>query len=260
MHAVHLSARIADQFNRPKSCSFGSWMMSSPSTLASTGSILRSVDRMYAELRARTPSLKAEPANWGEPEITALLLGIRRMGLSHNSQFYYILILKGLLRFVGNGVMERMKARHPTMFPRMETERKPSLTEDQLARVLGSVEEIGGWTGECTRLLTWTYAYTGLRLGELARAERSDLNTTSWTLRVSHSKGERTCSKKRIVPIPEPLRPVVVRFLRAREDQLAKKGMLETTPLLFTERHPDHPVSAPMVERWKCQLERLSGV
>jgi len=232
----------------------------SPSTLASTGSILRSIDRAYAELRAKNAGLKAEPANWGEPEITALLFGIRKMGLSHNSQVHYIVILKGLLRFAGNGIMERMKARHPTMFPRMETERKPSLTEDQLAKVFSSVEKVGGWTGECIRFLAWTYAYTGLRLSELARAERSDLNTTNWTLRVSHPKGERTYGKQRLVPTPEPLRPVIVKYLRAREALLAKKGVLETTPLVFTERNPGRPVSVPMVERWKCQLEQMSGV
>ena len=232
----------------------------SPSTIASTGSILRVIDREYARLRSENPSLKAEPANWGEPEITALLLGIRRMGLSHNSQVHYIVVLKGLLRFVGNGTMERMKARHPTMFPRMETERKPSLTEDQLARVFGSVEMVGGWAGECMRFLTWTYAFTGLRLSELTRAERADLNTTNWTLRVSHPKGERTYGKQRIVPIPEPLRPVVVRYLRARESILATKGLLETAPLVFTERNPDRSVSTSMVDRWKRQLEGLSGV
>jgi len=232
----------------------------SPSTLASAGSILRTTERVYAELRAKNPDLKAEPVNWGEPEITALMFGIREMGLSHNSQVQYIVILKGLLRFAGNGIMERMKARHPTMFPRMETERKPSLTEGQLAKVFDSIEKTSGWKGESIRFLMWTYAYTGLRLSELTRAERSDLNTTSWTLRVSHPKGERTYGKQRIVPIPEPLRPVIVRYFRAREEMLAKKGMLETTPLVFTERHPDRSVSAPMAERWKCQLERLSGV
>jgi integrase len=232
----------------------------SPSTLASAGSILRTIEREYAGMRAKNPNLKAEPVRWGEPEITALMFGIRRMDLSHNSQVQYIVILKGLLRFVGNGIMERMKARHPTMFPRIETERKPSMTDGQLSEVLDSVGKIRGWRGECIRFLTWTYAYTGLRLSELARAERSDLNTTSWTLRVSHPKGERTYGKQRIVPIPEPLRPVVVQYLRAREGMLARKGMLETHPLVFTERHLDRSVSAQMVAKWKCVLEKVSGV
>lgn len=99
------------------------------------------------------------------------------------------------------------------------------------------------------RFLTWTCAYSGLRLSELARAARSDLNTTNWTLRVSHPKGERTYGKQRIVPIPEPLRPVVVQYLRAREEVLAKKRMLETRPLVFTERHPDRSVSAQIVAK-----------
>jgi integrase len=104
-----------------------------------------------------------------------------------------------------------------------------------------------------------SYAYTGLRLSELRRARFEDLDTKAWTLRVSHPKGERTYGVQRIVPIPEPLRPVVSKFLDARERQLAKKRLLEARPLVFAHS-PRTPVTKQTVQRWKVELEALSGV
>ena len=51
-----------------------------------------------------------------------------------------------------------------------------------------------------------------------------------------------------------------IRRARARETLLQEKGLLETPPLVFTDRYPGQHVSTPMVDRWKRQLEQRSGV
>jgi integrase len=224
-----------------------------------TESTLNTIERVYSDLRAKNPELKAEPANWGEPEVMAILLAMRQNGISRNTQLTRVSVLKQLLRFVGNGVMDRMRARCPQVFPRQETERKPGLGEDQLSKVLTASDSIRGWRGECIRFMTWAYAYTGLRLNELRMAEYSDLDVKNWTIRVSHPKGERTYGVQRILPIPEPLRPIVSRFLSARDRRLAKKGLLETGPLVFAH-NPKRPVTKTTVQRWKVELENLSGI
>ena len=231
----------------------------SPNTLEYTTSILRVIEREFSIAKKGNPDLKAEPANWGEDEVKAVILAIRWRGLSHNSQVQYLTALRGLLRFVGNGTMDKMKARYPTMFPRTETERKPSLTEDQLSLVLKSTNQVPGWRGECMRFAFWTYAYTGIRLSELILAEESDLDTAKWTLRVAHPKGERNYGLQRVLPIPEPLRPIVIRFLREREKELAGRGMLQTKPLIFPKDDPSKAVSRNTVQMWKSEVSEISG-
>ena len=230
-----------------------------PTSLTTTESVLSTVEREYADLRATNPELEADPANWGEREVMTILLAMRQNGVARNTQLTRVSALKQLLRFVGNGAMDKMRAKSPQVFPRQETERKPSLDEDQLSKVLTASDSIRGWRGECIRFATWTYAYTGLRLNELRMAEYADLDTKAWTLRVSHPKGERTYGTQRIVPIPEPLRSVITRFLSVRERELARKGLFDTKPLVFAY-NPKRPVTKQTVQRWKVELEGMSGV
>ena len=234
----------------------GYYAETSATTLRST---LDTIDRDYSNLRAKNPELKADPLNWGTPEVMAILLDMRKRGVSRNTQLTRVSALKQLLRYLGNGAMDRMRAESPQVFPRQETGRKPSLSEDQLSKVLRASEGGKGWRGECMRFMVWTYAYTGLRMNELRTAEYSDLDTKSWTLRVSHPKGERTYGTQRVLPIPEPLRPIVLRFLDARDRELAKRGLLESKPLVFAYK-PNEPITKQTVHRWKVRTEKLSGV
>ena len=230
-----------------------------PTSLTTTESVLSTMEREYADLRATNPELEADPANWGEREVMTILLAMRQNGVARNTQLTRVSAMKQLLRYVGNGVMDKMRAKSPQVFPRQETERKPSLDEGHLSRILKATESIRGWRGECMRFATWTYAFTGLRLNELVMAEFSDLDTKAWTLRVSHPKGERTYGVQRIVPIPEPLKPVVSRFLNARERELARRRLFDARPLVFAH-NPQKPVTRQTVQRWKVELEGMSGV
>lgn len=231
----------------------------SPNTLRTTVTILNVIEREFSIARASNPRLKAEPASWGEDEVKAVMLAIRCRGITHNSQVLYLKALRSLLKFVGNGIMDSMKAKHPAMFPKEETERKASLTEDQLSTVLNASEKVQGWRGECIRFAFWTYAYTGVRLSELVLADVSDIDTDNWTLRVAHPKGERNYGNQRVLPIPEPLRPTVTRFLRERERLLASYGMLEAKPLIFPEGNPSKTVCRNTVQRWKSEVSKIAG-
>ena len=249
----------------PLRTAIGEWMNAtkdyySPRTCESRTFILRTLERLYAKAKKNNPELKNEPRNWGEHEVNALLMEMRMTKLSHNSQVHYIAVLRGLLRFLGNGVLDRMSAKYPMLFPRQEFERKPSLSESDLEKILRTAESIGGWRGECIRFAFSTYAYTGLRLSELTQACREDLDTTSWTFRVSHPKGDRSYGLHRVVPIPEPIRPKVQRFLKVREQVLASNGLLETNPLIFAEDTPGKRVVKATIQRWKTEVSRASGV
>jgi len=248
-----LKTAIGEYMNATKDCY-------SPMTISNRQAVLGRIDREYAKLRETSPSLSADPARWREDEIVAILVSIRERGLSHASQLAELRVLKGLLRFLGNPIMDTMKARMPHVFPKAVYQRGQSLTENQLAAVLKSAENLKGWKGEYAKFLFASYAYTGLRLNELVMAERQDLDEKNWTICVSHPKGERTYGQRRVVPIPEPLRSIVVRFLKARELVLAEQGLVETGPLVFPERKPTKHMSRYTVQKWNRELREKSGI
>lgn len=231
-----------------------------PTTLKVKMGLLYSIEREYAMLRDKNPNLKADAKDWGEPEIIALMTSMRARELSHATQVQHLSVLKKLLEFEGNSILSKMKAKSPHIFPRADSELKGSLTDEELAKVLKTTEERDGWAGECMRFVFAMYAYTGIRLSELTKASREDLDTKAWTFRVSHPKGERTYGRQRVVPIPEPLKEVVKRFLKARETRLAEMGMLETSPLVFRKSRPHKYLDSQTIYFWKQEIVRKSGI
>lgn len=112
--------------------------------------------------------------------------------------------------------------------------RGPSLKEADLCKVVETLGTLTGWMGEVARFYIGTLAYTGLRPGELRKAQLDDLDLGGWTLRVSHPKGESSYGRSRRVPLPEPIRPFVLRYLRARDEMLAQQGLAGAKPLICT--------------------------
>jgi integrase len=229
-------------------------------TLAERKRKLLSFAGRYELLCQDHPDLEGNPAAWGEREMTAILLDIRKRAWSLATQAKELENLQALLRFLGNGIVDKMRSNRPQLFPRRTATRGPSISEGQLAKVLTAAGEIDGWTGEVARFIVTAYAFTGLRPGELRKAEIGDLDVGRWTLRVRHPKGEASYGEHRIVPIPAPMRPAVLAYLRARELMLAKKGLLEAKPLVCRCSDPTAFYSPMHLRRVKKKVEEISGV
>jgi integrase len=221
--------------------------------------LLSFADR-YQSLCRNSPDLERNPARWGEKEITAILLDVKRRGWSLATQAKELENLQALLRFLGNGVVEKMRSNRPQLFPRRTTTRGPSISEEQLTKVLTAASKVDGWTGEVARFIVTAYAFTGLRPGELRKAEIGDLDVRTWSLRVRHPKGEARYGEHRIVPIPSPMRNAVLDYLRAREAMLTAKGLLEAKPLVCRSSDPTAFYSPMHLRRIKKKVEEISGV
>ncbi|MGQ9588373.1 MAG: tyrosine-type recombinase/integrase, partial [Thermoplasmata archaeon] len=185
---------------------------------------------------------------------------MRKRGLSLGTQKKQLGHVNAVLKFVGNAAISRMKAKNPHMMPRGRYVRGPSLNPDQLSKVLRSAESMKGWHGEVARFIIGVYAFTGLRMSELRMARYQDLD--NWTLRVRHPKGEGSYDEFRSVPLPSPVRPIVERFLIAREKMLADKGILSSEPLIPRQRgqRGDDYYSANQFEQICSEVRKASGV
>lgn len=221
---------------------------------------LMALAKRYEELCIDNPSLEKDPRRWSEKEVTTIVLETKKHGWSLETQAKELGNTRALLRFLGNGALDKLRAGKPYMFPKRIPSRGPSLTEDELARVLRASEGMQGWIGEAGRMVVATLAYTGLRPGELGKAEIDDLDLSNWTLRVSHPKGEASYGRYRVVPIPAPLRPVVTGYLRAREHMLAENGVLDAKPLICSCQRPGKPYTSKHMRSLKRKICRCSGV
>jgi integrase len=222
---------------------------------------LRMIARRWEKICEGNPSLRRDPEDWTERELTAFILDMRQRGLSLGTQKKTLGHVQAVLKFVGNPVLIRMKAQMPHAIPRGQYVKGPSLNEDQVAKILTATESMKGYRGEVARFVMATYAYTGLRLSELRRARFEDLDTKTWVLRVRHPKGEGSYGDFRTVPIPGPLRPRVERFLRARERMIAEKDELTAEPLIPRQRGgPDAYYSEGAFERVSARVRDASGV
>ncbi len=231
-----------------------------PTTLKQRLSCLNTINAAYVSLRENDKTLEADPERWGEQEVMAIVADMRAKGLSNGTQAHRLSVLKKLLEFVGNGVLGKIRAQQPHAFPKVYTERKASLSLEELGTVLAAAKEIPDWTGECALFCLSMYAYTGDRRGELLLAHREDLNTKDWTFWVRHPKGERTYGKKRLVPIPDRLRATCIRYLQAREIELRKRGVQETTPLVFSIKDHRKFLNPGVMNCWTDQISDKTGI
>ena len=229
-------------------------------TLKERARKLRAFERRYAMLCETNSGMKRDPAIWGEKEMVAILLEIRGHGWSTTTQARELENIQGVLSSVDNGILEGLKVRYPHMFPKRLIHRGSSLNEKERNKMLEATKNIGGWNGEVARFLIHTHLLTGLRPKELRTAHVEDLDTRTWILRVRHPKGEGSYGSNREIPLPAPLRPVAIAYLRAREQMLAKHGLLYAEPLLCRKDKPHSFYSANRLRSIKARVEELSGV
>ena len=232
----------------------------SEATLRERARKLDAFQKRYGEICKEHPSLKRDPANWGDNEVIAILLEMKQHDWNPTTQAHEVENIAAVLRYVGNPILDRVRARSPSMFPRRLSHRGPSLSATERERILSASEKVDGWNGEVARFLLATHLYTGLRPKELRVAEAADIDISRWILHVRHPKGEGTYGEPRDVVIPEPLKPYIVRFLHRREKMLASKGILSARPLMCRKDDPNAFYSANRLQVIKRKVEQLSGV
>jgi len=221
---------------------------------------LEAFQRRYADVCRHDKTLRRDPAKWSEVEVRAILMEMRQHDWNPTTQAHELENIAAVLRFVGNPVLDMMKERIPTLFPRRLSHRGPSLSAEERQRVLGAAAGMGGWSGEIARVLIATHLYTGLRPKELRMSEVKDIDALHWVLHVRHPKGEGTYGDPRDTPIPEPLRPFIAEYMRARGRLLAEKGKLTARPFMCRKDKPDAFYSANRLQTIKAKVEQLSGV
>jgi len=214
--------------------------------------------RLKKERRTRTD----DPLKMGNLEITELMKDMRDRGLSVNTISKQIGQLKVFLDWCGNPVVTNLQKSNRQAIPKQRVRRLPSLTEDDVSRLIRAAGSLPGWRGATASVLMVIYAYCGLRMSELRLAHVDDVDIDTWTILVRHPKGEISWGEKRTVYIPEIAREHVIRFLRARAQMVHGYGLRGVEPLIpsFSPRGRASFYTAQGIGSIKRMVEKKSGV
>lgn len=141
------------------------------------------------------------------------------------TQKKYWQFLRELLEYHKNTTLSDMLRQRELKMPKSPPKDIRSLTEETVKLIHSSTLSMEGWEGDIARFVTLAYPYTGLRPSELRTQLISDIDFKTWTLEVSHPKGEFNYGRKRTIAIPTPIRQPFIDFLSARKQYLKELGV-----------------------------------
>jgi integrase len=183
--------------------------------------------------------------------------------LDNDTQTKYVGLLKQLLLWANNPVLERMHQKK--QLPKKVSKEVKTLSENEIWRVIDATKRIEGWRGIVATFLSVMYPFTGLRPSELRQAQIVDLDTTTWALFVAHPKGDGKYGVKRTVPILPPARPYLIEYLKQRSENLSKYGISENQceqliPRFVRGRNETAYFSLTALHVLKYEIEAIAGI
>jgi len=176
------------------------------------------------------------------------IVHLRRRDLSANTIARHIYSLKSFWNYLLDfESVEGDPLR--TISPPKRPERLPTyLNEDELARLLeAAAEHRMEYCRRRNHAIIATFAFTGVRRGELLRLTLNDVDLVEGTLRIEDGKGRKT----RVLPLLEDAGEAIAEWLAVRRDN--------GHDYLFTTTHGNriHPSRLQII--WRGILER-SGI
>jgi site-specific recombinase XerD len=168
------------------------------------------------------------PSKVEEKHIFAFLDWMETRSLTGETKRKLLRFLRDFLAFHDNEVINKLLSRKQIRMPKnIRDQNFRSLPMDIVETIHTATHHIDGWEGSIARFITLAYPYTGLRPSELRTMEFRDIDLPSWTLVVSHPKGEGLYGQHRRVPIAFQVRPAFSKFLTERKEYLKQNGYSE---------------------------------
>ena len=239
----------------------------SPRTLDVMERGFRSIHGAFLELRRAGKVGTTNPRRLTEADIAAFLEWMRRRktrlgtGLACGTQTNYIEYLNGFLRFENNGVIDQMRKMRIVRFPKKVPPEVRVMSEARVEELRSRLGTMPGYHGAMARFMVAMYAYSGLRRSELRLARLEDLSVDTWTIVVTHPKGEGSWAVAAPARILRPARGTVVEFLEMRRRCLAENGVESCEALVpkITEGAAEYWTDG-MWGKVKKDAERWTGI
>jgi integrase len=229
-------------------------------------------NRVFEDLRRAGLVSTANPAKLTAKDITAFVQWMnaedaqRRRPLAPVGQTKLLQPLSIFLRYLGNPVMDTMKARGALRIPRGGSGPLTCPAEGDVRLTVQRLQQVAA-AGDVHALGVLGHvvfaAFAGLRLKEVRLAARGDLRLGYFELDVKHPKGENRWAAKRVAIIVPPGRQAVQDFLDLRSREFERRGLPDDrdAPLVpFFGPRGVGPWNDGYLRSCKCELERELGL
>ena len=206
----------------------------------------------------------ANPTQVEEKHIYSFMQWMDSKTLMGESKRKLLRFLRDYLAYYGNNIIYDMLRRKQIRMPKnIRNQDFRSLPMSTVHEIHQAAKLIEGWHGSIARFITLAYPYTGLRPSELRTQKIQDVDLATWTLVVSHPKGEGLYGQHRRVAIPPAIRPAFSNYLEERKQYLKDKGYSENeVPLIPYINQKKELAAMPSGElnKLKRGIERLAGI
>jgi len=231
----------------------------SPGTAKDRKRCLEWIGRRLEILKEDGCIMMTNPKRLKRDDALAILNDFKGMNWKQSYLEKMISTLGLFVGYQGNPVFKELASAR--LIPRTPAQPPKSIGRDQLKTLSEGAEKLTGWHGDVARFLVAIFPSTGARPSELRMARYEDLDIMNWTLHIRHPKGEGRYALPRDVPILEEARKAVLRFLKAREERLAKAGIDTAEPLIPRVKIGKATYyTVPGFRRMQLSIEAASGV
>jgi integrase len=204
-----------------------------PSTFRERQRKLIMLGHEYNRLLDERPGLIADPAKFTEREVSVFVGWMRSKGFGIGYQVKLVQYLRLMLRYLGNPVLDRMKAKRGAL-PRPARKRLHAPSHDEVLGIIQRLETVDGWQGAALRFAVLMHYNTGLRVKELRLASLKALDLSRMRITIEHPKGEGVWADAgRCVKLPNSLMTDIHDFLaeRTKHCQEMKQDPTRVVPL-----------------------------
>jgi integrase/recombinase XerD len=175
----------------------------------------------------------SNPWKMTEKEILEYLRLLKNRGLKPSGICHNMDSLNNLLRFVGNGSMDRAKIRYAQNFPKRNSQRLEPISDSDRQKIIQHANKVDD--AEWQRMLGYGVTIlgicAGLRPKEVRLANIGDLDLERGIIHTEHVKGEDSYGQARNTGIHPDGIPFLRRYVKARASILAE--MAPTCEALF---------------------------
>ena len=233
-----------------------------PSTLTEERKKLRYIGNLLQDLKKAGKVGSIDPRRIDRGDIQVLQGLYKSKRLDPSTQKKYNQLLNGLLKFFGNFTIEQMKA-EGVRFPKESRKPIRALSEESTDMLLNALKDYDDWEGFLGLGIVALGLATGCRPKEIRMAHLEDLDLKKGRFYVRYPKGEGSwASPQWISIVREDLTPFLERYLHAREEHLARKGVKEHHALFPAVGYGNKTgfYTASNLNRIKRNLEGRTGV
>ena len=204
------------------------------------------------------------PKKLTDRDVLLYLASLRARGMADSGVSHNIDALASLLRFVGNGALDKAKMTCPQHFPRYARMRLDPLEARDRAAIIKAANATSD--KDLRQMVAYGFAVagicTGLRPGELRLAKISDLDLKRGTLHAEEVKGKDRYGEPRTAAIQPDGLPFLRRYVKARAAAVAKKGSTNDAlfPTMCDWRDGDGVYSQQGLSRLREIVSKETGV